>query len=133
MPDIQLHLSGRRTGRSTEMINWLLEGEPNEKRVIVSFSSVEAERMYKKARKLCETVEDWQFISYRSNSQKLAGRKISEVGIDNLEFLLSSYFSGIAAPITRVTGTLAQDHKFGHQPGFVVDLDTESVFTDIYD
>ena len=128
MSDIKLHLSGRRTGRTTEMLDWLVESEPTQKRVIVTFSEADADRLYKLAVKRCATVERWQFISSRSDSQKLHGRKIYEVGIDNLEFFLR-HAVGINAPVTKVTATLAEDHKFGHQSGFVLALNTDSAFT----
>lgn len=126
MSDIQLKLGGRRTGRTTEMLDWLIEGEPDEKRAIVTFSLMDAERLYKLARKQCPSVEPWQFTSFRADKKKFAGRKVSEVGIDNLEFFLD-FLTGINAPVTKVTGTLAEDSRYGHQRGFVVEVNTESV------
>lgn len=123
MSNIRLLLGGRRTGRTTEMIEWLIEGEPNQKRVIASHSVSESNRLYAIAQERCPTVERWQFHSVGQGHIDLVGRDISAIGIDNLELVLSRLAGGVA-PVGMVAGTLAQDTEYGPQRGFVLELDS---------
>lgn len=106
--NILIEFGGRRTGRTSRMIDWLIESEPESKRVIFCYSAQEAMRLAKLAKEKCGTVEDWQFVAY-GNSTRLHGKEVSEVGVDNLELCLF-YLTGL--PVRYITGTLAgKDHR----------------------
>jgi len=116
---IDIYFGNRRSGRTTRLITWLCDGEPDNKRVILVHSESEASRLRKIAIKLQPTIEDWQITS-RSSDNTLRGRKFSEVAIDNLEVQLPN----VGAPITMVMATRYQDPS-PHSPaaiqhGFVV-------------
>lgn len=116
MTDIAFHVGGRRTGKTTKIVEWLIEGEATEtKRVIVSFSEREAERLFTLAQDLCDTVEDWQFITFGASSD-LCGKNVV-IGIDNLEFLLGSIFG---SPVEFVTVGKAEDGNGYHQYGITI-------------
>lgn len=119
MSDIEIRFGHRQTGRSTLLIEWLIEGEPDQKRVIVCHSENEAKRLHAIANELCPTVESWQLYSAGKPPYPLHGRKITEAAIDNLEFYLDRIV-GHRAPVTKVTATLAQDFEDYHQRGFNV-------------
>lgn len=113
-----LNLSKRRTGRSTKIIDWLVSGEPFNKRVIVCHSVAEANRMFRQATRICNTVESWQFITL-DTLPTLNGRNVESIGIDNLEFLLSKLFR---YPVGYITGTVAQYSRIHSDNGFNVIL-----------
>lgn len=117
MPDIEIRFGYRQTGRTERLIEWLIESEPDKKRMIVSHSYAEAKRLYKLSVEQCSTVEDWQFTSL--DRPRLMGKNVSEIGIDNLELMLS-LLGGHVAPVTMVVATLAQPDANPPQPGFNV-------------
>lgn len=110
-----IEFGGRRSGRTTRLIEWLREGEANnEKRVLLVFSDQEATRI----RTIVEddpnnTIERWQICSFNHHST-LIGKKYSEVAIDNLEMFLPTF----AAPITLITATLTEEYSTHHSYGF---------------
>lgn len=115
--DTVIEFGGRRSGRTTRLINWLLEGRDNgEQRVIMVHAENEASRIkeliWKQDKNSNKTpIEDWQVTSYRSTG--LVGKRVAQVAIDNLELFLPP-----VGPITLITATLAEDYRTHHQSGF---------------
>lgn len=117
--DTVIEFGGRRSGRTTRLIDWLLEGrDKGEQRVVIVHSENEASRIKKliterdkDSNKL--PIEDWQVNSHFS-SEKMIGKKVSQVAIDNLELFLPRF----SAPITLITATLAEDFEQSHSRGF---------------
>lgn len=116
-----IEFGGRRSGRTTRLIEWLREGEANnEKRVLLVFSDQEATRIRKIVEKDKDnTIERWQICSVNYPAT-LIGKKYSEVAIDNLEMFLPRF----TAPITLITATLAETTQhavhYGFKPEFPV-------------
>lgn len=84
---IQIH-RGRQTGRTTELIDWLIESKG---RVMVVHSGSEVRRVLRLARELNPEIEDWQVIT---PDMRIAmhGRHVSGIAIDNLEYFLADIF-----------------------------------------
>lgn len=117
--DTVIEFGGRRSGRTSRLIDWLLEGrDKGEQRVILVHAENEAKRIHELIKERDKDsgkipIEDWQVATY--NHSKTFGRVASQVAIDNLEFLLPK-----VGPITLITATLAEDYKTHHQRGFEV-------------
>lgn len=112
--DTIIEFGGRRSGRTTRILEWLREGERlGEKRVMIVHSIQEASRL----RKIVEeeegnSIERWQIHALVDNPS--LGKRYSEVAIDNLELILPRF----AAPITLITATLAEKFPYAHSHGF---------------
>ena len=106
-----IEFGGRRSGRTTRLIEWLQE---DDNRVLMVFSQVEADRIKRLIKENFEVpIEDWRIVPY-GRIDKIAGREISEVAIDNLEMMLPK----VSAPITLITATLAEEYPTHHSHGF---------------
>lgn len=113
-----IEFGGRRSGRTTRLIKWLIEGQKNgERRVVMVHSKAEADRIRRHIDEYedwdTDPVEIWQITTYDRTSD-LVGKKVSEVAIDNLEMMLPR----VGAPITLITATLAEEYSTHHQHGF---------------
>ena len=120
--NIYFHLGYRQTGRTTELIEWLITGSHlGEKRMLLVHSQAEAERVYKLARKWWDErdincpIESWQVSPV---DRKPIGKNIDEVAIDNLELLL--YHLTGPYRVTHIYGTKPTITEQVEVPGFIV-------------
>lgn len=104
---MKFDIGDRRSGKTTRMIQWLLNAPEGERRVIVTHSESEAHRIRKLIKGMDIEVEQGQVIS--AGSQDLRGRNPNVVlGIDNLELVLGGLIGHRVSRVTA-TGELYQD------------------------
>lgn len=94
---------GRRSGKTEKMIDWFL-GDPRN-RIIVTNNKEQAEYLKKMIRERMGDRFPYypQIISYHDSGYLLRGSRNFEVGIDNLDLILSTLFRNSVEFVT-VTG-----------------------------
>lgn len=103
---MKFDIGDRRSGKTTRMIQWLLNGREGERRLLVVHSAQEVERLQRMLKDMGIERDNIEIINV-NDLRNLRGKSVI-VGVDNLELILSQL---IPAPITRVTasGELYQD------------------------
>lgn len=110
-----IEFGGRRSGRTTRLLEWLTQGEG---RVLLVHSNVERTRLTHiiGTDEKYHAVQDWQIQEYSQAPYNLPGRAVTEIAVDNLDLFLPR----LSAPITLITATLAENFGTHHQRGFEV-------------
>lgn len=99
---MKFDIGGRRSGKTTRMIQWLLNGPAGENRILVTHSPSEAARIREILKEMGIERNDIEVIDFASTVDRLRG-KSAVVGIDNLEMLLANFLG--ANRVTRVAAT----------------------------
>ncbi len=89
---MKIHATGRQQGKTTRLIEWMMQAPDDVHRVLVTHNAREADRLYREyGEKL--GLERWQFMSamevrgeYGATWRGRKGRL--ELGVDNLDIVL---------------------------------------------
>lgn len=105
MKAIEFQIGGRKTGKTTLLLEWLKKAPKGTSRLYIGATVQMCDLAFKKSEEMGLDIPRESFISYSdiSNGKKLHGYKNIELGVDNIDLLLYSFFGD--CPIGRVTAT----------------------------
>ena len=83
---MKIEISPRQSGKTTSLVNWL---KGNEKRILITFSAREADRISRDFKVDRKKVLTWQ--EYHQQHRTI-GTKVDEVSIDNCDLILQGLF-----------------------------------------